>query len=426
MREVAIVGGGPAGALCGERLAEAGFRVTVFDEHLAWEKPCGGGLTYKALETYPFLLEGPHPKKIVQTAELISSRGDRARLELARPTAIYSRTVLNGLLLERARAAGCTLVKQRVTRMDVSRPQARLQAGADEHAADFVVVAAGARNSLLPETTPLRVEDLEITSGYFLPTFPSSENGHSANDDAQDVMKVKFLDGFNGYLWSFPRPDHLSVGICGPMRGNTSRALMQRVNEFVEEEKLNGHRRPNGQEAKVFSHLLPSPRPRTIRERRVMGRNWALVGDAAAWVDPLTGEGLYYAMRSGDLLGQALARGRAEDYVSQVRSEFCGEFEWAVRAAHRFFDGMFFGRPMIMRMIQFLRHSPALRLIAGELFSGEQNYSTLKKRLLRRAAVVLAEVVASVVTGREQAKQEVASSHRTPAAGSESPFSKFS
>jgi flavin-dependent dehydrogenase len=91
MKEIAIVGGGPAGALCGERLASAGFKVTIFDERLAWEKPCGGGLTYKAIEEYPFLLDSPHPKKIIRTAELISSRGHRARFEMNRPIVIYAR-----------------------------------------------------------------------------------------------------------------------------------------------------------------------------------------------------------------------------------------------------------------------------------------------------------------------------------------------
>ena len=47
--QIAIVGGGPSGALCAERLARAGFDVTLYDEHLAWEKPCGGGLTHKAM-----------------------------------------------------------------------------------------------------------------------------------------------------------------------------------------------------------------------------------------------------------------------------------------------------------------------------------------------------------------------------------------
>ena len=106
MKEIAIVGGGPAGALCGERLATAGFRVTIFDERLAWEKPCGGGLTHKAIEAYPFLLDSPQPKKIVHTAELISSRGHRARFEMSHPIVIYARKVLNGLLARSRRCGG--------------------------------------------------------------------------------------------------------------------------------------------------------------------------------------------------------------------------------------------------------------------------------------------------------------------------------
>ncbi|MFQ5724200.1 MAG: NAD(P)-binding protein, partial [Terriglobia bacterium] len=46
-KHILIAGGGPAGALCGERLARAGFRVTLFEERRGWEKPCGGGVTWK-------------------------------------------------------------------------------------------------------------------------------------------------------------------------------------------------------------------------------------------------------------------------------------------------------------------------------------------------------------------------------------------
>ena len=110
MKEISIVGGGPAGSLCGERLATAGFKVTIYDERMTWEKPCGGGLTYKAIEAYPFLLDSPQPKRIVRKAELISSGGHRAQFEMNRPIVIYARKVLNQLLLDRAIAAGCTAV----------------------------------------------------------------------------------------------------------------------------------------------------------------------------------------------------------------------------------------------------------------------------------------------------------------------------
>src|ERR1700758_417515 len=109
MRQIAIVGGGPAGAMCGERLARSGYDVTLYDEHLAWEKPCGGGLTHKAILAYPFLLNNTTPKKLIRDIELISSGGHRARLTLSHPIVIYARATLNGLLLERAEAAGCRI-----------------------------------------------------------------------------------------------------------------------------------------------------------------------------------------------------------------------------------------------------------------------------------------------------------------------------
>ncbi len=152
MKYISIVGGGPAGALCGERLASAGFRVTIFDERLAWEKPCGGGLTHKAIEAYPFLLDSPHPKKIIRTCELISSRGHRARFEMNHPIVIYARKVLNGLLLDRAVAAGCTAVGSRVTNVNTGGEQVRLIAEGEQRISDFVVLAAGARNQLLART----------------------------------------------------------------------------------------------------------------------------------------------------------------------------------------------------------------------------------------------------------------------------------
>ena len=107
MSRVAVLGGGPAGAFTAERLARAGMRVTLFDEKLAWEKPCGGGLTYKAYHQYPFLLENETPKKIVSRTRITSPRVGSAQLDLTRPLLIYSRYELNGMMLESGRACRC-------------------------------------------------------------------------------------------------------------------------------------------------------------------------------------------------------------------------------------------------------------------------------------------------------------------------------
>ena len=106
MKRVAILGGGPAGAFAAERLASAGLRVAVFDEKLAWEKPCGGGLTYKAYSQYPFLIDNPTPKRLVHETVLGAPGGGEACLKLTDPMVIYSRFDLNRMLLERAERAG--------------------------------------------------------------------------------------------------------------------------------------------------------------------------------------------------------------------------------------------------------------------------------------------------------------------------------
>jgi flavin-dependent dehydrogenase len=384
VERIAIVGGGPAGALCGERLASAGFRVTIFDERLAWEKPCGGGLTHKAIQAYPFLLDSPYPKKIVRTAELISSSGHRALFQMSHPIVIYSRKVLNGLLLDRASAAGCTTIGSRVTSLNTAGPGVRLTVGGREHDADFAVLAAGARNQLLPQTTPLGPGDLEVTQGYFIP--------------AEDhLIKVKFLKQFEGYLWSFPRADHLSVGICAKMGQASSQALRGHLDEFVREEKIP----MDG--ARFYSHVLPSPDAQTIRGRRICGENWAMAGDAAACVDPVTGEGLYYALRSGDLLAEALADGQLQSYPDRLRAAFSADLEFASHLARKLFRGNFLGGAVTTRLVQFVNYSPAFRALVRDVFSGSQDYRTLKRRLWNQLGITIAEFTRSFLDPRRVA-----------------------
>ena len=74
MKQVAVLGGGPAGAFAAAQLSTAGMGVVLFDEKLAWEKPCGGGLTYKAYQQYPFLVDNDVPKKLVRQTSLAAPR----------------------------------------------------------------------------------------------------------------------------------------------------------------------------------------------------------------------------------------------------------------------------------------------------------------------------------------------------------------
>jgi flavin-dependent dehydrogenase len=379
MAEIAIVGGGPSGAMCGEQLARAGHSVNIFDEHLAWEKPCGGGLTNKAIKYFPFLLDNPYPKKLVNSVELVASDEQRVTMKMKQPIVIYSRTVLNGMLLERAQEAGCSVQRSHVIGVETKAEKPRYCVDGEWRKTDYLVLAAGARNQLLPETRPLQRDELEMTQGYFVP-------------ETAEAITIKFLPHFEGYIWSFPRQDHLSVGICGSMSAHTSSELKSHLGTFVEKNKI------ATEGAKFYSHVLPSPREHTFSQRPVLGRNWAMIGDAAACVDPLTGEGLFYALRSGELLGRALAEGSPEKYPAWMKAAFSAELEFAARIVRRFYRGSFLGTSVPTRMVQFMRKSPVFRQLVGDLFSGAQDYTTLKQRVLGHLGISLSQFVSSVLS----------------------------
>jgi flavin-dependent dehydrogenase len=91
--------------------------------------------------------------------------------------------------------------------------------------------------------------------------------------------------------------------------------------------------------AELYSHVLPSPQLQTLRQRRIAGKNWAMAGDAAACVDPITGEGLYYALRSGDLLAHALIAEQPESYPERLQlGIFLPTLEFAARIARKVFS----------------------------------------------------------------------------------------
>jgi flavin-dependent dehydrogenase len=374
MPPIAILGAGPAGAFAAEMLARAGRAVLLIDEKPAWEKPCGGGITHKALVRYPFLRDSQVERNWVSSCELISPSGGRVRLALDRGVAIFSRQVLNGLLLERARQAGAEFINQRVVAISGASGAWELQTRGGRICACYLVLAAGARNPFRSQfSLRFGAHDLMATAGYRVPGMSSE-------------MQVRFLAGLDGYLWSFPRGDHFSAGICGKMSGVTAADLRRRLETSLAEQGIDFRSAP------FYSHLLPSPTAAFLRRARASGPGWAMIGDAAGFVDPITGEGLYYALRSADLLARALTAEKPECYPQWLRRDFLPELEVAAGFFERFYAGRFAGGLVLDRMVQFAQRSPRFRALLCDIFAGSQGYIGLRRRAYRLLPAVLAEM----------------------------------
>jgi geranylgeranyl reductase family protein len=378
--KVAVLGGGPSGAFAAEQLAAAGVTTVVFDEKLAWEKPCGGGLTYKAYQQYPFLLKNDKPKKFVRESVLAAPRAGEATLRLAEPLLIYSRLDLNGLLLERAERAGARIEKTRVLSIDRRENGWRLETRSGSLDADFCIVATGARNPLRDVGTQLSPRDSMVALGYYVAS-------------VQDRIDIQFLPNLEGYIWVFPRCGHLSVGICG--KGEPAQALRGRLERYMAEKGL------PVKGSTFYSHLLPSLETASWKKNRVAGDRWIAVGDAAGLVDPITGEGLYYAVRSADLAAKALLQepggwlDKVGAYRKLLRRDFAHDLEFGSRLSKRMYLGNFLFRSIPARMVQFTRRSPRFAALMQDLFAGTQSYVGLKQRLLDNLNGSLFEIAMS-------------------------------
>ncbi len=391
--KVAVLGGGPSGAFAAERLAAAGVRTILIDEKLAWEKPCGGGLTYKAYNEYPFLIHNDTPKKIVTETVLSAPKAGEVSLQLRDPLLIYSRYNLNNMLLCRADKAGAQIEKTRVTEMARSGSGWKLRTKTGSIDADFCVLATGARNPLRCAGTTLTPHDAMSALGYFVPA-------------TRDKIDIQFLENLEGYIWVFPRPGHLSVGICG--KGVPAADLRKRLEHYMEENSI------QREGSTFYSHLLPCLETPAWKHNRVSGDGWMAVGDAAGLVDPVTGEGIYYAMRSADLAARTLLSEAVEDravinrgierteqaYRWLLRRDFAADLELGSRLAQHIFHGKYMFGAVPARMIQFTRRSPSFRAVMQDLFSGTQNYIGLKGRLLRNLNGSLFEILGSFGFGR--------------------------
>jgi geranylgeranyl reductase family protein len=394
--DLLILGAGPSGAFAAELLAASGARVALFDGRPRGEpKACGGGVTAKALKAWPQLLNAVG--RTVNELDMYSPSGKRLHLKLDEPFAIYSRVAFDSYLRDRAREAGAEVFSEKISGKKIKRTETAwvLKSTINEYAGHVMVGADGANSSIAKMLAgPLPPSDMEVAFGYRAPL--------PANGEAPTV--VAFLPRWVGYAWAFPRLDHISFGIATTQEAFAHQPLDDLLWRFMigyyqqregtnvrfwssDKNHSTGTARIKDDlksTAERYAARIPGLAEKTWDTRRVCGEGWALLGDAAGFADPVTGEGIYYALRSAQLFAECYLAGQPLTYEQRWREDFGAELRRAAHMRQRFY-GNFWGAPFTERMIDFARGHRGVKRVLGDLVAGEQGYTDLKKKLVRSA-----------------------------------------
>jgi geranylgeranyl reductase family protein len=303
--DVLVVGAGPAGSVCALHLARAGAQVVVVDKaRFPRDKPCGGGLTGRALRQLPCDVD-PVVEHVVDRMVVRAAYGRKlARVSAAPLIEMTQRRRLDLHLLEQAAAAGAD-VRDGVAfeEMALHDDGATASVGGVAIRVSFVVGADGA-NGVVARSAGLGEG---IVRGVALEGNVSWESLERAAYAGAAWVEVGVVPG--GYGWVFPKGDHANLGVGGWMaEGPRLRAHLDRL---CREHGVDPATLEN-----VRGHRLPM---RELGARAARGRV-LLVGDAAGLVDPLSGDGMYEAFVSAGLAARAIVAERPDGYEAALSS----------------------------------------------------------------------------------------------------------
>ncbi|MBW4478034.1 MAG: geranylgeranyl reductase [Tolypothrix brevis GSE-NOS-MK-07-07A] len=302
---VAVVGSGPAGSCAAETLAKAGIETYLFERKLDNAKPCGGAIPLCMVNEFdlpPEIID-----RRVRKMKMISPSNREVDINLVNEDeyiGMCRREVLDGFLRDRAAKLGANLINATVHKLDfpinntdpytihyVDHTESGAQGIAKTLKVDLIIGADGANSRIAKE---MDAGDYNYAIAFQERIRLPDDKMAYYNDLAEMYVGDDVSTDF--YAWVFPKYDHVAVGTGTMQVHKASIKQLQAGIRARAAQKLAG-----GQIIKVEAHPIPEhPRP-----RRVVGRI-ALIGDAAGYVTKSSGEGIYFAAKSGRMCAETI------------------------------------------------------------------------------------------------------------------------
>ena len=321
--DVIVVGAGPAGCGAAYDLVKKGRRVLLLDKcDFPRSKACAGGLTMKTVKALRYSVE-PVTRQVVRRIVLENKGGDATLVKTRGPICVMTvRAEFDAFCLEKTREAGAIFRRiQAVKGIETNEDSVTLRTEGGSWQAKFLIGADGVHS----QVRKLAGIGGAVAGGFAL-------EGQVPMPDGEVDLLFDFGAIRNGYGWIFPKKDHLNVGIgiCGDAAGETlnRERLVNYVRQRLGTEKMD---HIVGQYLGFGGWDAPCAKGRVL-----------LAGDAAGLIDPLTAEGIYSAVASGQAAARSIEEGRegravaAEAYhlgLEQLRATLA----FSARAARAFY-----------------------------------------------------------------------------------------
>lgn len=366
--DAVVIGAGPGGASAARVLASAGASVIVLDRaRFPRDKPCGGGVLVSALNYLPFDIS-PVVEREIHGFRVRYRRDIEFCHRYDQPLAVMTqRARLDAFLAEQACAAGAELCDGEAVRAveigGEADSAAVVRTARGELIQAGVVIAADGANGICRRALGLpRLRAAVALEG-------NAPRLQRAAERWTDHVGLELGSMPGGYGWVFPKGEHCNLGVGGYPVG--ARSLRRELAAYARSEGFD----PDALE-QLRAHHLP------LRDagQALTAGPVALVGDAAGLIDPLSGEGIGNAIRSGQLAAEA-ALGYLDGAASDLGAYEAGvlrEIEPELAAA-RELQALFHQRPW--PYVQLLRRSGRFWGAFCRIVRGESSYDGLRRRL---------------------------------------------
>ena len=367
MKEVIIVGGGPAGAYLAYRLARKGIDVLLLEKSsLPRSKPCAGGITEKVIQELDIDLR-PVIEESITKFVFTSNFADPVEAATEEPVVhTVQREKFDCYLVLKAKKAGAEVITgARVRKIRADNGSLSVQAGERTFRGKILAGADGA-HSIVARTFGLANKlSYAVTFDGHLSLSPEEAARH------QGTIRADYGLLRRGYAWVFPKKDCLSVGAGAiPSLATEIRPAVQKVVQTLDHGSANPLSQARG-------WILPfNPFPKRLHRGPVL-----LLGDAAGLVNPFTGEGIYHALKSARLAAGIIAgqiRNPYPDlseYSTLVKTEIGPELAAAFRLSRLFYRGAPYYHHLLQRR-------PELASDFLQLLAGRESYPRFFRRCL--------------------------------------------